>query len=213
MTTPFRQGMRRILADRHGPEAAALYQTLLTVVHRRVVGQARTRWGGVLGEPDHEEILGEVLFQLMQGGLARFRGDTLPELLAFVRTMTDRITWRVVERRLRERDAVRDMVNGTVPAWRPDTVTQPDVTDVIVESPLPEADRVYLDALIMAGSRAELARTLNVSRAAVTQRIQRIRDRVAALPTDQRATHEAWLRRRASEALDRGDVAAGRPGG
>jgi hypothetical protein len=197
------QGLRRILADRHSPEAAAFYRTILGAIHRRLAFQASTRWRGVIGEPDQEEILGEVLFQLMQGSLARFRGETMPELMAFVRVMTDRITWKVVERRLRERDAMHSMMDGTVPAWGA-TDGQPTDggVDFGAESPLPEADRAYLEALLTAGSKAELARAFDVSRAAVTQRVQRIQDRIQAMSSKDRAAHQSWMERTAAAVLD-----------
>ena len=63
----------------------------------------------------------------------------------------------------------------------------------VAESPLSEADQAYLRQLLAAGSKAELARRAGVSRAAVTQRVQRIRRRVAELAPRERSSHEVWL--------------------
>jgi DNA-directed RNA polymerase specialized sigma24 family protein len=206
MLHPFQDNLRRILADRHSPEAAALFQTLLGYIHRRVRAIARARLHDLLAESDQEEVLAEVLAQLMQGALVRFQGQALPELLAFVRTMTDRIAWRHAERRIRERDAVRQVAgDGSAIAlgWAPSPPPPRDLhLERVQDSPLPDEDQRYLVALLHAGSRATLARVAGVSRAAVTQRIHRIRRRVADLSPHERAAHEAWLEQQASAALE-----------
>lgn len=197
------QNLRRILADRHSPEAAALFQTLLDFVERRVAYQARTRCRGLLAEADQEEVIGDVLFQLMEGALMRFRGQTMAELHGFVRTMTDRTAIRRAQRRLRERETVADLRDAQDATWARRSHTGPDdQVDFGAPSPLDETDQQYLRELIAAGSKAELARNQGVSRAAVTQRIARIRARIAALTPPRRAAHEAWLQRTASEVLD-----------
>lgn len=194
--------LRGVLADRQGPEAAALFQTLLKYVHRRVQILAHTRCEGLLMEADQEEVIAEVMFQMMSGGLARFRGECLPQLLAFVRTATDRIAWRVSERKIRERDAVERVTDDRDARWTPSTLRAPDQgTESVPDSPLPVEDLRYLSALLEAGSKADLARHAGVSRAAVTQRIQRIRDRISALSPRERAAHEAWLEHQASIAI------------
>jgi hypothetical protein len=203
MTSPFQDSLRRILADRHSPEAAALFQTLLGYIHRRVRAIARARLPDLLAESEQEEVLAEVLAQLMQGALVRFLGASLPELLAYVRTMTDRIAWRHAERRIRERDAVRQVAgDGSASAlgWAPASAP-PRELERVQDSPLPEDDQRYLVALLHAGSRATLARVAGVSRAAVTQRIHRIRRRIADLSPAERAAHEAWLEQQATAAL------------
>jgi len=199
----FQTQLRGVLADRHSPEAAAFFQTLLRYVHRRVAVLAYGRCEGLISEADQEEILAEVMFQMMSGSLARFRGESLPQLLAFVRTATDRITWRTAERKLRERNAVERITDDRDARWTMAQVRAPDASaEVSPESPLPPDDQTYLIALLQAGSKADLARVAGVSRAAVTQRIQRIRDRIDSLAPRQRAAHEAWLGHQATAVLE-----------
>lgn len=197
-----RHQLRRVLADRHSPEAAAFFQRLLKFVHGRVGYLSRTRCSRLLAESEQEEIIAEVLVSLMQGGLVRFRGDTLNELFAFVRVACDRMTWRVASRRLKERDLIGeiDAVDG---AWtRPTTGPGPDAIEWEAESPLSAQDKDYLRALLQAGSKAEFARVQGVSRAAVTQRIQRIQTKVSALGPPQQLQHDTWLHQEARGALE-----------
>jgi hypothetical protein len=197
----FNTNLRRVLADRHSPEATALFRTLLGYIGRRVTAVANGRCRGLLSESDIEEIAGEVLFQLMQGGLARFRGESMPELIGFVRTMCDRTTWRAAQRRARERDAVAEFRNTDDDAWTPSAIRS-DVVEFEARSPLSEADQTYLAELISAGSKAELARRAGVSRAAVTQRIRRIQDRIAQLAPRDRGAHDAWMKQTAHDVLE-----------
>lgn len=190
--------VRRLLADRHGPEAAAMFRTLAAFVERRVGYLARSRCRDLLADADQEEILGEVLFTLMEGALGRFRGDTTAELQAFVRTVTDRTTLRRAQLRLRERDVVDDL-HGV--HWTPTSPAPDEGVEVGVDSPLDLADRTFLSELLHAGSQADLARKSGVSRAAVSQRLTRIRDRIARLPPSQRDAHEAWLEHTATAAI------------
>lgn len=195
--------LRRILADRHSPEAAALFQTLLRYMHRRVGVLAHVQCDGLLGEADQEEVLAEVLYQLMSGALARFRGETMPELFGFVRVMTDRTAWRVAERKLRERSAVERLAADDDARWTRRPAPSPDAGfELTPDSPLAADDQRYLTALLQAGSKAELARVTGVSRAAVTQRIQRIQERIRSLGPRERASHEAWMQQQASVILD-----------
>ncbi len=186
-----RQQLALLISDRHSPEAKALFEVLCRYAHRRVAVVSR-HCGNALSESEQEEAVGEVLLQLMQGSLATFRGQTLPELLGFVRTIADRTSWRIIRRRDREKNALQhdgDLIEDwTAPPIRPDAHVE-----IRSETPLPDNDRQYLVELLRAGSKAEFARRAGVSRAAVTQRVQRIQTRVAELSNGQRATHEAWL--------------------
>ncbi len=190
--------VRRLLADRHGPEAAALFRTLAAFVERRVGYLSRTRCRDLLAEADQEEILGEVLFTLMEGALGRFRGETTAELQAFVRTVADRTTLRRAQLRLRERETVDDL-HGV--HWTPTAPAPDEAVELWVDSPLDLADRTFLSDLLHAGSQADLARKSGVSRAAVSQRLTRIRDRIARLPQSQRDAHDAWLEHTATAAV------------
>ncbi len=198
----FQNSLRRILADRHSPEAAALFQSLLEFTHNRVRRLSRGRCRGLLTESEAEEVLGEVLYQLMRGGLARFRGESMPELLGFVRTTTDRTAWRIAERNLRERDAVATFATEQNENWTPSAARRAeDSVDFEANSPLPKHDRTYLTELLRAGSKAELARQAGVSRAAVTQRVRRIRDRIDSMSRRDRQSHEAWIHQAAQGVL------------
>lgn len=201
--TELHHDLRRLLADRHGPEATAIFRTLLAFVSRRVARVAHGAARGLLTEADREEVIGEVMFQLMEGALGRFRGESMGELLAYVRTMTDRVALRRGHRRLRERDTVHDLFVEGAAAWTPEGPDAPDAgVEFDADSPLDAADQTYLEDLVHAGSKAALARQRGVSRAAVTQRVGRILSRVESLDAPQKAAHEAWLERVASDALD-----------
>lgn len=203
MSESFHHQIRRILADRHGPEAAALFRTLHGIVDRRSRALVRSRYRDLLGEADVDEIVAEVLFALMEGALGRFRGESPAQLNAFVRTITDRTASRRVQRHVRERDTLSDLTTdrdatfARAPAPAPDTHAEIDAI-----SPLDPADRAYLSDLVRAGSKAEMARRHDVSRAAVTQRIARIHSRIAALDPRARARHEVWMEQVAREALE-----------
>lgn len=195
-----RPQLRLLLCDRHAPEARALFDVLVRYGHRRVALVSR-HCGNALAEAEQEEVVGEVLLQLMQGSLSSFRGETLPELLGFVRTIADRTTWRAIRRRDRERNLLQAdselAVDWTANLPRPDAHLE-----VVPHSPLPEADQQYLLELLRAGSKAELARRSGVSRAAVTQRVQRIRARIAELSSMSRMAHDAWLNQAARRTLE-----------
>lgn len=186
-----RDAVRRIAADRHAPEARALFEVVCRYAERRLATVSR-RCGNALSETEREELVGDVLLQLMQGSLASFRGETLAEFLAFVRTICDRSAWRVIRRKERERSAV-ETEGSLLEDWSVDLPRPDAFLEVRAESPLPDADRQYLLALLQAGSKAEYARRSQVSRAAVTQRVQRIQQRVLELSLAERLVHEAWL--------------------
>lgn len=192
--------LRLLLADRRSPEAAALFQLLMKYVHKRTVMVSR-HCGNALTPCEQEEVVSDVIVQLMQGTLASFRGNSVPELYGFVRTIADRTTWRVIRRKERERDTLRGEAAEAVEGWQ-GAIPRPDAdAERSPDSPLNDRDQVYLRELLSAGSKAELARRAGVSRAAVTQRVQRIRARIAELAPGARSAHEVWLERAAREAL------------
>jgi DNA-directed RNA polymerase specialized sigma24 family protein len=192
--------VRLLLANRRSPEAAALFQTLMRYIHKRVKSVSRS-CGRRLATTQQEEVVSEVMLQLMRGSLARFRGDSLAELLGFVRTVTDRCTWRTVRRHERDRATIAEVVaeGEYVLVTRPPGPA--DKIEFDIDSPLPAADQTYLQNLLAAGSKAELARRSGVSRAAVTQRIQRIRARVSEMAMEDRHAHDAWMKSEARVAL------------
>jgi hypothetical protein len=198
----FSTALRRILANRHSPEATAFFHELLGHIHRRVSWTASRQCSGLLSTSEHEEIIGDVLYHLMEGGLTGFRGESLPELLSYVRTICDRTTWRAARRRLKERQIVERVYAELDPRWQARHPPSPDrLVDWTAESPLSDQDRGYLQKLLRSGSKAALAKQDGVSRAAVTQRIQRIRHRLGQLEASARETHEAWLHQEARRAL------------
>lgn len=194
-----RKQLRALMSDRNSRAARGLFEVLSRYAHRRVA-QVSRQCGQMLSEGEQEEVVGEVLLQLMQGSLAAFRGETLPELLGFVRTISDRTTWRTVRRRDRERSLIQ--TDGSLIEDWTAHVPRPDAqVEVVSESPLPDVDQGYLRALLAAGSKAEFARRSGVSRAAVTQRVQRICARIAELPPVARLAHEVWLDQAARHVL------------
>ncbi len=189
-----RPQLELLLTNRHSPETRSLYLTLARYIDRRVGRTLFRRYPDVLSKPDHEEVVGEVLLQLMSGSLARFRGHTIGELLAFVRAICDRTVGHTARRRIRERDTLAGAALNEVRAWTSDSPRPDKVVRLVPHSPLSDADTAYLTALLGAGSQAELARTAGVSRAAVTQRLHRIRDRIQAMKPEHRETAREWVR-------------------
>lgn len=196
-----------MLADRHSAEARALFTHLAGYCDRRLQRVVRSRYADLLSEAHREELVGEVLYELMSGSLAGFRGDSLGELTAFVKRICDRQAWRAARRRIRERDALseRGLAADVVRAWSGHVPGPADNVRLPTDNPLANADADYLRKLLEAGSRAELARVEGVSRAAVTQRVQRIKRRISELSEPEQAAAEAWFEREADR------VAAQRP--
>lgn len=201
----FRRQLHLLVADRSSPEAAALFQLLLKYVHRRVYNVSRV-CGNALTDTQQEEIASEVLLQLMQGALARFRGETMAELYAFARTIADRSSWRAIRRIERERNLLQGAGAEIVEGWNAHVERPDNAFEFVPDSPLSQTDQQYLRDLLEAGSKAELAHKAGVSRAAVTQRVQRIRARVADLAPVDRMAHEVWMHQAAREALEQQDA-------
>lgn len=197
----FRDQLLRLLGNRHAPEARAFYGWLIRVVGGRVTAVGRRFTPDLLQPAELEEITGEVMLQLVGTSLARFRGETEAEMLAFVRVISDRAVCRRVRRRLAERRAIE---GGEPKAWMGRVDGPEDIARSVPECPLGEADQTYLRELIESGSKVNLARAHGVSRAAVTQRVQRIQSRIAALAPRERAAVEAWLEQTAREVLEAG---------
>ncbi len=198
--------LRLLVADRHSAEAAGLFHLLMRYAHKRVTNVSRS-CGNALQSAEQEEVVAEVLLQLMQGSLAAFRGETVPELLGFVRTITDRTAWRHVRRKERERAALTGVGSELVESWTAMPPAPDRHLETVPDSPLSGADQDYLIELLRAGSKAELARRAGVSRAAVTQRVQRIRTRVAELAPQARMAHDVWMRQSARGVLEAQAVA------
>ena len=194
---PFAIALCALQTDPGSAEAIRLYRRLERFVKGRVYRMGRCRYRDLLSEAALEDVISEVLYQLISGALLQFRGHTLSEVLGFARTIADRTLWRAARRRIRERETL-SALEEDIQAWNVRS-QRPDQTLIAIpETPLCDADADYLLALIEAGNHATLARTLGVSRAAVTQRVQRIRARIAQLSPREQATAESWLRHSAA---------------
>ncbi len=200
-----REPLAHLLSDRGSPEARALYTTLARYIHRRVIRLCSGRHAGLFGTFEHEELVGEVLLHCMDGALCRFRGHTIPALLAYVRTLTDRTVGHSARRRIRERDTLEGQAKEVIVNWSGTTRAPDEGIEIEVGSPLNDRDNAYLKELFRAGSQACLARKTGVSRAAVTQRIQRIRARIQAMEPVQQLEAEIWVRGRAQALASRQD--------
>lgn len=205
--TDIRRSIRMLLADRHAPEARELYLCLARYVHGRVQRRCSSRYAGVLGSAEQEELVAEVLYQLLSGALARFEGQTIASLLAFVRTISDRTVGHAARARLRERDTLDSEDAREIEAWSSSPPGQDRAVHLVPESPFTETDQAYLEELFLAGTKAELARLQGVSRAAVTQRVQRIRSRIARMSQEEQLRAEAWLEH-VARLSERGELAA-----
>ncbi|MFK7931482.1 MAG: hypothetical protein AB8H79_25105 [Myxococcota bacterium] len=196
-----RDQIRQLTADRQSPEARALYGTLAKYVQRRVHNVIRHAASDLMTSAHAEEVVADVLLQLVTGALLQFRGNSIGELICFVRTVTDRRLWRVIKRRIQDKRMLSQLEPSDAAhreaSLRPDMLVQ-----IVPDLPLPDADEAYLRQLLEAGSKAELARRQSLSRAAVTQRVQRIQKRIANLQPQQKLAVDAWLRHAAREALE-----------
>jgi hypothetical protein len=197
----FQSQLRHLIANRRTQEARALYTTLAQYAHRRVESHRRNRYPDLLSASESEELVAEVLYQLMSGALARFRGSCLPELLGFVRTITDRTVWRAARRKREELTALEGAAGEAVREWTHAPPGPEAAVRILQDSPMPHADQDYLVQLLEHGSKADLARATGVSRAAVTQRVKRIQDRIAAMPERDQDAVESWLHAAAHRAL------------
>jgi DNA-directed RNA polymerase specialized sigma24 family protein len=188
----FAEELRLLLSNRNSTEARAFFQRILEYVDGRVLWVWKARCQDLVGSGEREEVVGQVMLELLSGALVRFRGETLKELLGYIRRITDRTLLH------RARGGLRERRFGEAKAGELDwQVKDPDPSDIeleIEEVPLPESDQQYLLELARAGSMAEHARRLEVSRAAVTLRVQRIRSRIESMNPRDQASVEGWFR-------------------
>lgn len=179
--------------DQSTDGARALYDQLFRYICRRTRIISRSRYADLLDEADQEDVVSDTLVQLISGALQRFRGETIAELIAFARTVTDRRLWRLARRRIAEREALRGEGEETVRSWIAPSLRPDQSLIVIPPSPLNENDTRYLMDVVCSGSQANYARHHSVSRAAVTQRLQRIKRRIRTLSPDDQDRAEVWL--------------------
>lgn len=200
----FREQLALLLADRHSPEAKAFFTWMLRYVERRVSAVGSRLYPDLLHSSELEEISAEAMVQLVGGSLARFRGESMNELVAYVRVVADRGVCHRVRRRLLERRTLEDRGEELTHAWSGRVEDPADLVRAVPDCPLQSTDMDYLVALLHAGSKGELARRQGVSRAAVTQRVQRIQARIEAMAPRERAAAEAWLEHAARQVIDAG---------
>jgi hypothetical protein len=188
-----------LLSDRQSDQARDLFVHLAEYTDRRLLRLVRVRYANLLTEAQREELVGEVLYELMSGALASFRGQSIGELTAYVRCICDRMLWRTAQKQIRERDTLAEsgVMADVVRAWNGDIPGPSDNLHMQSTNPLDATDSGYLLRLLEAGSRAEFARSEGVSRAAVTQRVQRIKRRISELSTGEQDAAEAWFAREA----------------
>lgn len=193
--------LRLLLADRHSPEARAFYETLMRYAGERVQTMWCVRYRNLLGQAEVDEVVSEVGLQLVMGALVRFRGETLNELLAFVRTIADRCLGQAARRRLRERTALEGVDADVIREWHGRIQPSEQDADNVPDCPLSSRDQTYLTSLFQAGSKAEYARVHNQSRAAVTRMVQRIQDRIENLSMVERDAVDVWMHQAARDVL------------
>jgi hypothetical protein len=197
-----RDQLRLLLSDRHTAESKALFLEVLRYVDCRTKTLGRRSWPDLLSGAELEEVAADVVLQLMSGSLAQFRGETLPELIGFVRTITDRCVWHRARRKIRERNALEGQEAETVRRWVASLAAPEDTALMTTDVSLSDDDQAYLRQLLEAGSKVEYARRHGVSRAAVTQRVKRITRRISQLtPLERQAVH-AWLHHEARETIE-----------
>lgn len=197
-TLTLREQIQRIAADRHSHEAKSLFAMLAEYCARRVQRVVRTNAPRLLSASDQEDIVAEVMIQMVQGSLLSFRGETVRQLLAFTRTVTDRCIWRAIKK-ARRKQQIEQLADE-----RPVALSQANQERMVImmgENPLTDEDERYLEALIAAGSKAELARQRGSSRAAITQRVQRIQSRIEKMNDRDRCAVEVWMEHQARASL------------
>lgn len=201
--TELRTLLQQVLADRHAPEARTFYVHLLGMIDGRARSVWRSCYADLLSADEIDEAVADVLQRLMTRALARFRGESQAELFAFVRTVTDRCVWHRAQRKLRERRVLRQEAPELSGEWMSGGAAVADEPDMehLSEIPLNARDQEFLVELLSAASKAEYARQHGVSRAAVTQRVQRIRERIDALRPREQEAVDAWLHLAARQVL------------
>jgi hypothetical protein len=193
--------IRHLMINRHSPEAIELYTMLMRYIYKRVFYITKTCGSDRMSTAEVEDLVSEVMLQLINGSLAQFRGQSVPELIGFVRTVTDRRIWRTRTRRIQNQEMLKRL-RSQKPDFLMSTLEAPDaVVEFDSETLLSEEDERYLEALIRAGSKAEYARQLDKSRAAITQRVKRIVGRIEALASADQLAVDSWLQRVARRTL------------
>lgn len=196
------QQIQALLADRRAPESQTFLVEILSFVERRARFRWRARYQDLLSESEIEEVVAEVATDLVLSGLARFRGESHGELWAFVRTATDRTVSRRAARRITERAALEHETSDWVRMSGTISAPPEQLGDYGRGIALSDRDQRWLQELLLAGSQVALSRSQGVSRAAVSQRLQRLQARIAALPRRDRDAVQVWLRHQARRIIE-----------
>ena len=195
------QQIRHLLVHRHSAEALELYTLVMKYAYRRVVHVTSGSTAYKLTKAEVEDLVSEVMLQLINGSLAQFRGNTIPELLGFVRTVTDRRVWRDRTKRIKSHEMMRSLKAETERHPNHSRIALDTVYEFDVDTPLSQEDQAYLAGLIEAGSKAEYARRNSLSRAAVTQRVKRIVNRIELFTENEQMAVQSWMQKVARTAL------------
>lgn len=202
------QQVQELLADRRAPESQRFLLEILSFVERRARYRWRARYQDLLSEGEVEEVMAEVSTELVLNGLHRFRGETPGELWAFVRTATDRTVARRAARRVTERAALEHETSDWVRMVGSVTPPPDHIGEYTLQVALCDRDQRWLVELLSAGSQVALSRAHGVSRAAVSQRLQRLQARIASLPRRDREAVQAWLRHQARQVIESSPLAS-----
>jgi hypothetical protein len=194
--------IRHLTINRHTPEALELYTLIMRYSHKRILYVTKSIGSDRITGAEIEDLVSEVMLQLINGSLVQFRGQTVPELIAFVRTVTDRRIWRNRTKRIKNQEMLKRVRTDAEDTLGTKHVAPDAMVEFEPETRLSEEDERYLIALLRAGSKAEYARQQQLSRAAVTQRVKRIIKRIEALTQADQLAVESWLHRMARSALN-----------
>lgn len=194
--------IRHLTINRHTPEALELYTLIMRYTHKRILYVTKSIGTDRISAAEIEDLVSEVMLQLINGSLVQFRGQTVPELIAFVRTVTDRRIWRNRTKRIKNQEMLKRVRTDAEDTLGTKNVAPDSLVEFEPETRLSEEDERYLIALLRAGSKAEYARQQQQSRAAVTQRVKRIIKRIEALTQADQLAVESWLQRMARSALN-----------
>ena len=100
---------------------------------------------------------------VLSGALARFKGNSVGELLAFVRTVCDRLVGHAAFKKIRERDTLAGEHGDEIRQWVSSELRPDEAIRMVPDCPLDKDDASYLEALFASGSRADLARDQHAS--------------------------------------------------
>ena len=119
--------------------------------HRRVIHVTSGSTADRMTAAEVEDLVSDVMLQLINGSLAQFRGDSIPELLGFIRTVTDRRVWRDRTKRIKSHEMMRSLKAERERHPKHTPMVQEERYDFDADTPLSDEDQTYLTGLIEAG--------------------------------------------------------------